>query len=232
MANGRITTGCPELDTLLDGGYENDILTTIYGASGSGKTNLALICAVSMVKTGKKVFYIDTEGGFSAARLNQICPDQEVHDKLNFIRPISFDEQKKAFSKLRDVVDSSFGLIIIDTIAMLYRLELGKNEEVFEANRELGKQISILTEIARKKNIPILVTNQVYSGFDDGDEIKMVGGDIIKYGSKCIILVKKTLSEERQLILKKHRSIPEGRALNFRIVNKGIEVTRSNVCSC
>jgi len=69
---GRISTGTEVLDLLLEGGYENDAITTIYGPAGAGKTNLALIAAVSMAQKGKKVVYIDTEGGFSAARLKQV----------------------------------------------------------------------------------------------------------------------------------------------------------------
>jgi DNA repair protein RadB len=222
MGITRIRTGCEALDEMLDGGYESDIITTIYGASGAGKTNMALICAVETAKKGKKVIFIDTEGGFSAARLSQISEDKKVHESFLFIRPVSFEEQRKAFEKLKKLVNDSIGLIIVDTIAMLYRIELGKNEEIFGANRELGKQISFLTEIARKKNIPILLTNQVYSGFDDKEDIKMVGGDIIKYGSKCIIMLK-SYGDKRILQLKKHRSIPDGKSMAFRIVGKGIE---------
>ena len=50
---------------------------------------------------------------------------------------------------------------------MLYRLELGKSDDVYEVNRELGKQLCCLAEIARKKKILVLITNQVYSNFDE-----------------------------------------------------------------
>ena len=36
-----------------------------------------------------------------------------------------------------------------------------------EVNRELGRQISYLNEIARKKDIPVLVTNHVYADFEE-----------------------------------------------------------------
>lgn len=224
MATERLSSGCSEIDMLLEGGYENDILTAIYGSSGSGKTNLCLICAVNVAKERKKVIYIDTEGGFSVSRLNQIAGgSKEINDNFLFLRPVSFNEQKKSFEKLKEIVNAEIGLIIVDTIAMLYRIELGKNDKMYETNRELGKQVSYLTEIARKKKIPIIMTNQVYSGFDEQEDIRMVGGDIIKYGCKCIIELKKTKSGTRIFILKKHRSIAEGKKLFFRIVESGIE---------
>ena len=97
-----------------------------------------------------------------------------------FLKPTSFAEQKKSFEKRKDIVNDKIGLIVVDTIAMLYRLELGKSEEVQDVNRELGRQISYLTEIARKRSIPVLITNQVYADFDDRDKVNIVGGDILK----------------------------------------------------
>ena len=39
----KISTGAEFFNNFLEGGYDNDIVTTIYGPSGSGKTNLCLI---------------------------------------------------------------------------------------------------------------------------------------------------------------------------------------------
>ena len=69
----KITTGSKILDLILEGGYEKDIVTTIYGPAGSGKTVLCILCGVNVAKSGKKVIYVDSEGGFSVDRLKQIC---------------------------------------------------------------------------------------------------------------------------------------------------------------
>ena len=225
MAGKKIDSGTEVIDSLLEGGYESDIVTTIYGPAGSGKTNLALLAAISIAKQGKKVIYIDTEGGFSVARLKQLTSNsRKILSNILFLKPTKFSEQKKAFEKLRSVVNKrDIGLVIVDTIAMLYRLELGKNEDVYETNRELGKQIAYLTEIARKKSIPIIVTNQVYSNFDERDKINMVGGDIIKYGSKCLLELQITPNNKRRAILKKHRSMPQEKEVSFEIVENGLK---------
>ena len=84
-------------------------------------------------------------------------------------------------------------------------------------NSELVVQIKTLAEIARKKDIPILATNQVYRY---QEEQNMVGGDILKYWGKCHI----ELSHEkgkRTAHLIKHRSLPE-KSLTFQIYNEGI----------
>ena len=210
------------MDWLLEGGYETDIITTIYGPAGSGKTNLCLLCIANSI-VNKKIIYIDTEGSFSLTRFKQICPDYEkALKRVIFLRPVDFDEQKLVFEKLKNIVNDKIGLIILDSVAMLYRLELGKSRDVYNVNRELGLQLAYLTQIARRQNIPVLITNQVYADFEDKNRVKMVGGDILKYASKCLIELKKD-DIERLAFLRKHRSLPENKYIRFKIINKGIE---------
>ena len=225
--NSTIATGSRILDAMLSGGYEKDIITTIYGPAGSGKTVLCLLCSINIARSGKKVIYVDSEGGFSLERLKQIASHisedyKKLLDNIIFLRPTTFEEQKKSFEKLKGIVNDKIGLIVVDTIAMLYRLELGKSEEIHEVNRELGRQIAYLTEITRKNSIPILITNQVYTDFDNRDKVHIVGGDILKYGSKCLIELQITPNGNRRLILKKHRSIQDEKEVLFKIVEGGI----------
>ena len=231
--NNKITTGSKILDIMLDGGYEKDVITTVYGPAGSGKTVLCLLCSINMVMAGKKIVYIDSEGGFSIERLKQITLHinqdyKNVLDNFIILRPTSFVEQKKSFEKLKDIVNDKIGLIVVDTIAMLYRLELSKSEDIHEVNIELGKQISYLTEIARKKNIPVLLANQVYTDFDYRDRVNIVGGDILKYGSKCLMELQITPNGNRRCILKKHRSLEPEKEIVFKIVEGGIIGTKES----
>lgn len=219
----KISTGTKAIDELLEGGYENDAITTIYGPAGAGKTNLAILAAVEIAKQGKKVIYVDTEGGFSIERLKQVAENhKKILDKIIFLKPTNFEEQKKIFEKLKNLVNQRIGLIIIDTIAMLYRLKL-KGDEIHDTNKELGSQIGLLTEIARKQNIPVVITNQVYSAFELKNKVNMVGGDILKYGSKCLIELQAGHRGLRKAIIRKHRSIAGEKEIFFRIIQNGIE---------
>jgi DNA repair protein RadB len=220
----HINTGLEEFDRFLGGGFEKEVISTIYGPGGSGKTNICILMMVNVVKQGKKVIYIDTESSFSLSRMMQVDKDYEKTLKnVLFLKPVSFEEQKEAFEKLKDIVNDEIGLIIVDSIAMLYRLEFGKSQDIYEVNRELGAQISYLSEIGRKKKIPILITNQVYSSFDDREEVKLVGGDILRYGSKCLLEIKKGKNNVRIAIIRKHRSLPEGKEFMFQIIEEGIK---------
>lgn len=235
MAYGKISAGSYELNKWLFGGYEKDIITTIYGPAGTGKTNLCLIVAVSQAKKGRKVVYVDTEGGFSSERIKQLggTDYEKILENILILNPTKFSEQQQAFIQLLKEIKQGISLIVIDGMTMLYRLELaeakqGKEDKVKEINSELARQMRILAEIARKRNIPVIVTNQAYSEFLSEEDLRagkerrmmMVGGDILKYWSKCIIELRSERGK-RKAVLRKHRSLPE-KELNFEIVNLGI----------
>ncbi len=232
----KISTGSADLNEWLDGGYEKDVVTMVAGSPGSGKSNLCILAAASMAKKGKKVIFVDTEGGFSLERIKQIAGNstEKILENIMLLSPVDFSEQKEDFEKISKHANSEIGLIVIDSMAMHYRLELGeassqKNEEkVYNINREVSKQMKTLVEISRKKSIPVLITNQVYNQFVKMDEFKngfeketnIVGGDLLQYWSKCIIELKKD-GQKRKAVLLKHRNLPE-KELNFVIRNEGI----------
>ncbi|PJE81722.1 DNA repair and recombination protein RadB [Candidatus Pacearchaeota archaeon CG10_big_fil_rev_8_21_14_0_10_32_42] len=232
----RISTGSFDLNDWLGGGYEKGIVTMLVGPPGSGKSNLSILAACSQARE-KKVIFVDSEGGFSLERVNQIVGEDNVEKVLKNIlifNPTNFQEQKKCFSKLLGNVKSeNVGLIIVDSMAMLYRLELGDaasendEEKIREVNRDVARQMRVLVEISRKENIPVLITNQVYGTFLSFEEMKngvekesnIVGGDLFKYWSKCIIELKN--QRTRKAVLLKHRSLDK-KDFNFEIRNEGI----------
>ena len=105
------------------------------------------------------------------------------------------------------------GRLVRDAMAMQDK----SKEDVQKVNSELARQMRILSEIARKRNIPVLVTNQTYNW--ENNE-RMVGGDILKYWSKCLIEASNDQGR-RTLYLRKHRSMAE-KSLNFQIWDGGI----------
>ena len=238
----RISAGNYDLNIWLKGGYDSGIITTFYGGPGSGKTNLCIIVAVSEAKKGNKVIFIDTEGGFSTERVKQLFLSkldgdismnltlEQVLANILVLKPTNFKEQKQHFDQLLKYVKEQVSLIIVDGMTMLYRLDFadarGNDKDIRKddgimnmqlVNNSLTKQMSILVEIARKKDIPVIVTNQIYNW---NNEQRMVAGDIVKYWSKCLIeLVNE--NGRRTAYLRKHRSIAEA-SLSFQIHDGGI----------
>ncbi|MAG60838.1 DNA repair and recombination protein RadB [archaeon] len=228
----KVSTGNKSLDYYLSGGYESGIITTIFGPSGSGKTNLALLAAVRMAESGKKVVIIDTEGGIAVERIIQLLENQfgkeDVLSRILFFQPLNFKDQEMVFNRFSDIDWSDVGMLVVDSISMLYRLELGKADAIFETNSSLGRQIAASVELARRKKIPVLMTNQVYSDFGKNDGVKMVGGDLLKYGSKCLIELQKG-EGVRALFLRKHRSLLREKEFVFRIVSEGVQEVVNDV---
>ncbi|HIE41057.1 MAG TPA: DNA repair and recombination protein RadB [Candidatus Aenigmarchaeota archaeon] len=204
------------IDNLLGGGIEKGSITNFYGPAGSGKTNLALLFTLSCIKDGK-VVYIDTENGFSTERFFQIGGKKDDLRKIYYHNPKTFREQTKIIQKLKKL---DVNLVVVDSMVTLYRLEINK-DNFTDINRELAKQLLILSIIAKEKNIPIIITNQVYS--INSEEIELSGRDIVKYWSKCLVELKKLDNNKRIAILRKHRSLPEEKKLEFQITENGIE---------
>lgn len=260
MLGQKISTGNKDFDDWLNGGYEPEVITCFYGPFASGKSNFCLMATANQLKEGKKVIYVDTEASLSLERLKQILGkaySEALLKNLLILKPTNFKEQIDAFSLLLDITESKpISLVVVDSIAMLYRLELGlvreemeeasegrkkvekkdskeesleemkylheEHEKIRRINLMLAQQLRLLSEIARKKAIPILVTNQVYQDLDGN--IKMVGGDLLKYWSKCLIRLE-NLGEKRKAILLKHRSLGQ-KVFFYRIVESGIEKAR------
>ena len=246
----KISTGSFDLNKWLFGGYEADVITMIAGPPGSGKTNFVILASVSQAKKGNKVLFVDTEGGFSVDRVRQLLEenkeDEKILENIILMKPTSFDEQRKVFEKLLQTLKKEHvSLIVIDGMAMLYRLELGDAAQIDEdveedgedkkrdgrikkVNSEMASQMRTLAEISRKQNIPVLITNQVYKSFLSEDDLRkgvkpemnIVGGDLLKYWSKCIIQLDNERGK-RKAVLVKHRSLPV-KEMSFEITNFGV----------
>jgi len=211
----KLSSGSEFLDRFLEGGYEKGSLTTIYGPAASGKTLLCLISAIKAAKT-KKVIYIDTTKGFSASRINQLNNSENALDNMFLLKPKNFYEQKIMIENLKENINKDIGLIIIDTLTYFYRLELAKDVDMI--NRVLSSQLNCLKDIAIKNNIPIIIVNQIYDDLKIKDNVKMIGGKILKIRSNCIMELK-NYKAFKKVIMKKPANEKE---LLFKIGEKGI----------
>ena len=105
----KISAGSYDLNHWLFGGYEKDIITTLYGPAGSGKTNLCMLAAAAQAKKGGKVIFIDTEGGFSIERFKQITGSdyKRYLENVLLLKPTNFTQQKSSFEALLKEIKKS-----------------------------------------------------------------------------------------------------------------------------
>ncbi|MFO8109303.1 MAG: DNA repair and recombination protein RadB [Thermoplasmata archaeon] len=221
----KLPTGCSPLDALLRGGVESGNITELYGGGGTGKTNLCLQLTRNAALKGKKVIYLDTEG-ISTERLKQMSRDKsdKVLQNTLFFRAHSFKEQTKRLEEIERLAFSTnidIGLIVVDSMTIFYRTMINCDEKI-NATSMLGRQMVKLLRIARKNDVPIVITTQVYQDQSNGTE-QPLGGHMLYHNSKTIIKIqKKGRKHVRQLSIVKHRSLPERESTLCRINDEGL----------
>lgn len=216
--------GCKALDDVLSGGVEDGCITLLHGEAGSGKTNFCLQLARNVVRMGRKVIYIDTEG-VSLERLRQICGDEfeVVAKNVLFSEPYSFEEQESLIEKAVKLAETNpeVGLIVIDSVTMHYRLTM-RDEARRDERHSLTRQVARLLKVSRQRSIPVVVTSQVYTDIDTGAFMPL-GGHMLSHNAKTIIRFERAEPGRRTAVLEKHRHKPEGTRGAFRITERGLE---------
>ncbi len=217
----KLPTGISCIDELTGGGLENGIITEIYGEGGAGKTNLCMQYALSAIKAGHTVLYMDTEG-ISIERLIQISGG--IHEELRNLvvyRVTSLEDQDLSVIRLPKVMEKmeNPGLVIIDSFTEYFRLE--KSSDFQGRTAMMQKQLSSLNSICTKFSVPVLITNQIYQDIESGN-LQPFGGFIIDHVMKAIYRIDRTPGGKRRLSVIKHRSIKEENSIPFRLTDYGI----------
>lgn len=213
------------LDELLGGGIEKGAITQFYGPPGCGKTNIALKILYETTKTGSKAIYMDTEGGLSLERIQQISGDDfnTIANRVYLLEPKTFDQQQNEIQNIEELLneDENVDMLIIDSVVALYRVEDGDPNEI---NKRLGRLMAKLLTMSRTHDIAVVITNQIYSPFDSDDLIvEPIGGTVLKYWSKIIIEIERDIgSSTRTAILQRHKSKSPGQTTSFEITDEGI----------
>lgn len=196
---------------------EDGSVTMIYGEGGCGKTNMCLQLAKNVIGAGRKVAYIDTEG-LSYDRMLQIFGDDELLKELLVFQVHSFEEQSDKIDKISRLAENGvLGMIVIDSMTMFYRL----NYEDPKVRNDLIRQTEVLLDTARRSEIPVIISSQVYSKMQTG-VVEFLGGHAMQHNAKTIIRLDKKSNGIRTAVIIKHRSLPEGRSANYRITADGI----------
>lgn len=204
-----IPTGCGSLDKLLNGGLHSGDVTLVYGEAETGKTSLAIQCAVNATRLGCKAIFIDCDGTFSPRRLAQIA----VHDlnesaqQISLIQPQTFQEQALAIDRLDGYLTPQVGLIVVDTVTSLYRVEVDElKEKTFKLNRELGRQLACLAEVAKMRKVAVLLTSQVRNVFlEDLVTVEPVATRVVRFWSDTVLNLKPADHRNTlRVVLEKH----------------------------
>lgn len=223
----KILTGCGCIDNHLNGGISSESLTLIYGEPETGKSTLATQCAVNCAMQGYKTLYVDCDNTFSPKRLAQVAAGRfdEIAELINLIRPIDFTEQTAVIDRLSEYTEKNFGLTVIDTFTSLYRVKVAETSgKAFGLNRELNRQMAILAQTAKTQKMPIILTSQVRSVFDEPQvSVEPVATRVLKFWADTIIAMKPTENPQTiKAVLEKTHEKAQEVACYLRIDETGI----------
>ncbi|WP_254768941.1 DNA repair and recombination protein RadB [Salinilacihabitans rarus] len=226
--NGEpIPTGCGPVDELLGGGFERGAVTQLYGPPAAGKTNLALSAAVEAAADGGTAVYIDTEG-VSVDRFEQLlsarADDVEaVASRVVIEDALDFAEQAEAVRDAEEFAERA-DLIVLDSATGFYRLERVGETHDGDALRRVTGQVTHLLSLARKHDIAVVVTNQVFAD-PDSDRTRPLGGNTLEHWTGVVVRLDRFRGGNRRATLEKHRSKPAGDSVTFRITGSGLDGT-------
>jgi DNA-repair protein XRCC3 len=185
LANTKINKlpmGCPVINNLLNGGILMQGITEISGESATGKTQFALQAMLQAILPlehgglGGAGLYLCTED-IPVTRWGQLVqsyvnkyPDTDAelynsnmyHCKVYSIQKLTEIIQGKVLPLIRT---QNIKVLIIDSIAALFRCELGSIDQTQERTNTLHSHACILKQLSDENKIPILIINQVTDYF-------------------------------------------------------------------
>ncbi|KON32129.1 hypothetical protein AC478_01270 [miscellaneous Crenarchaeota group-1 archaeon SG8-32-3] len=192
----KVSTGCSCIDNKLNGGISPGTVTLIYGEPETGKSTLAMQCAVNCAMQGYKTLFIDCDNTFSAKRLSQVSVGkfEKIADLIILVKPADFKEQTALIDRIGEYTAKNFGLVVIDTFNSLYRAKIAESSgKAFGANRELNRQLAILAQTAKTRKLQVIVTSQVRSIFNESYiSVAPVATRVLKFWADTIIVMKPT----------------------------------------
>jgi len=227
----NITTGSNNLNNLLGGkGVETKAITEVFGAYGSGKTQLGLQLAVTvqmpLEKGGAngKAVYIDTEGTFRPERIKQLAQGigadpEKVLKNIFVARAFNSSHQILLIDKIGEMIKNGepIRLVVIDSLTAHFRAEYTGRGQLAERQQTLNRYLHTLMKLAEQHNLAIYVTNQVMANpaLMFGDPTVAVGGNIVGHCSTYRIYLRRGKKDSRVAKLIDSPNLPDNETIFF-----------------
>ena len=180
-----LPSGVSLLDRVMNGGLHTGPFTHVYGEAAAGKTTLALQFVDAVYRLDYGTIYINSETASPVERLEQITGQTfgELESMVKVLVPKGFSEQGALIDDLDLYIREDTKLVIIDTLTKFYRLELEDKATNFSNHRELNRQAGILKGLARRRDLAVVVLNQVRARMEETRDFEPVAKNILDYWS-------------------------------------------------
>ena len=176
-----LSTGSQAFDEILGGGIATGSITEIAGEFSSGKSQICFqLCINAIIPEdfgglNGKVFFVDTEGTFSAKRVLQMATfnrakldPHEILKNIFVARSFNADHQIQIVNEADNLLKTeNVRLIIIDSIASHFRSEYHGKEQLIERQQKIMALAEKLQKYADSYDLAIITTNQVLASVDN-----------------------------------------------------------------
>ena len=196
------SSGSKSIDTLLDGGFGTGEIVEVYGASASGKTQLAFQAAVMAAGEGARVTFVDTEGTFRPERLAIMAKRRGLASDIVLTRVFcrratTVAEQISSVGDLEEderIRDSR--IIIVDTVSKNFAYEYGGQKGMLQRQSMLDVYLNRLARDAYLNNRAVLLTSRVASVGNDPTRKEVdIGGNTLRRFAHMVLHLQKSGSE-------------------------------------
>lgn len=231
----KLTSKVESIDDLLGGGFETQALVEVYGAFGSGKTQighqLAVNCTLPLEEGGfdGDVFYIDTEDTFRPERITQMArghglDPEQVLSRIHVARAYNSAHQMLLVDEIKRMSKGlNVKMIIVDSLTSHFRAEFIGRGMLANRQQKLNRHLKDLKQLADVNNALVLVTNQVHSKPDAmwGDPTKPVGGHVLAHASTFRLYLRKAKGGRRIARLVDSPNLPDGECV-YQVTQEGL----------
>lgn len=216
-----MSSGIPDLDDILQGGYRRASCTLITGSSGTGKTTFACSFVLSTVSHGDRMLYLDFEESWDALVSCMRSPglDMEAAHATGLLRfvskmPESQGIEEHLIEAFRIIEEFQPNHLVVDAISACRRM--GSSHSAFD-------YLLRLINHCKQRGITTFLTNLTTA---DADR-EITGIDLSSVIDTVILLrnVEVDGAYKRELgVLKSRGRHHSSHIHSFRITGRGIEI--------
>jgi circadian clock protein KaiC len=222
-----ISSGNPDLDSLLGGGYRLGSSILFAGASGTGKTTIANTFVESACDRGEKVLYLGFEESEESMVETMLSPGIDLHPavkagllKIVTAMPEAYGTEKHLIRTFQMIGEFKPVHVVVDSISSFERM--GSSRAAFEFAMRLVNH-------CKDKGITVILLNQSTGGTDDRQAISGLGISSIIDAILWLRFVEAGNKLKRVLLAIKSRgSNHSTQYRDFRITDDGIKLSEES----
>lgn len=188
-------TGIQCLDRVIGGGIKLGASYEFFGQYGSGKTQISLAIAKSMIERGFKVAYLYTEGHPPVARIKSMIHSNQQNFLFTQVRGV---EHFRVLVKSPQAISSD--VLIVDSITGLFRRVFQSTDNIAEYKKFERLILQDLFAYIDTDGV-VIFTNQVYGSPQPFQKYVAFGGHVLYHFSTYRINVKRHDVKKGEMIV-------------------------------